>query len=40
MIPDSGHLLMLEKYPEVNQHLRELVARVRKGIAAETGASA
>jgi pimeloyl-ACP methyl ester carboxylesterase len=40
VIPDSGHLLMLEKYPEVNQHLRELVARVRKGLAAETGASA
>jgi len=40
VIPDSGHMLMLEKYPEVNQHLRELVARVRKGLAAETGASA
>ncbi len=40
VIPDSGHLLMLEKYPEVNQHLRELVARVRKSLAAEAGASA
>jgi pimeloyl-ACP methyl ester carboxylesterase len=33
IIPDSGHMVMLEKYPEVNQHLRELVGRVRKGFA-------
>jgi pimeloyl-ACP methyl ester carboxylesterase len=32
VIPDSGHMVMLEKYPEVNQHLRELVGRVRKGL--------
>ena len=36
VIPDSGHMVMLEKYPEVNQHLRELVGRVRKGIAAQS----
>ena len=36
VIPDSGHMVMLEKYPEVNQHLRELVARVRKGLVDET----
>jgi pimeloyl-ACP methyl ester carboxylesterase len=35
ILPDSGHMVMLEKYPEVNQHLRELVSRVRKGLAAE-----
>jgi pimeloyl-ACP methyl ester carboxylesterase len=32
LIPDSGHMVMLEKYPEVNQHLRELVGRVRAGL--------
>ena len=36
VIPDSGHMVMLEKYPEVNQHLRELVGRVRKGLAAQS----
>ena len=35
VIPDSGHMVMLEKYPEVNQHLRELVARVRTNLRAE-----
>jgi hypothetical protein len=25
-------MVMLEKYPEVNQHLRELVGRVRAGL--------
>ncbi len=33
LIPDSGHMVMLEKYPEVNQHLRELVGRVRAGLS-------
>jgi pimeloyl-ACP methyl ester carboxylesterase len=33
IIPDSGHMVLLEKYPEVNQHLRELVARVRQRLA-------
>ncbi len=28
-LPDTGHMLMLERYPEVNVHLRSLVARVR-----------
>ncbi|CAB4847942.1 unannotated protein [freshwater metagenome] len=36
IIPDSGHMVMLEKYPEVNQHLRELVGRVRKGLSPGT----
>jgi pimeloyl-ACP methyl ester carboxylesterase len=40
IIPDSGHMVMLERYPEVNQHLRELVSQVRKGIAAESQESA
>lgn len=40
IIPDSGHMVMLEKYPEVNQHLRELVGRVRRGIAADSGITA
>ena len=35
VIPDSGHMVMLEKYPEVNQHLRDLVRRVRQDIARE-----
>ncbi|MEI8056124.1 MAG: alpha/beta hydrolase [Actinomycetes bacterium] len=29
LVPDSGHMVMLEKYPEVNQHLRDLIVRVR-----------
>lgn len=33
-IPDSGHMVMLERYPEVNQALRELVARVRERMRA------
>jgi pimeloyl-ACP methyl ester carboxylesterase len=33
VIPDSGHMVMLEKYPEVNQHLRDLVRRVRQDMA-------
>ena len=35
VIPNGGHMVMLERYPEVNQHLRELVARVRTNMAAE-----
>ncbi len=34
VLPDTGHMLMLERYPEVNYHLRELVARVRRNVAA------
>ncbi len=33
-LPGSGHMVMLEHYPEVNQHLRELVARVRERMRA------
>ena len=39
IIPDSGHMVMLEKYPEVNQHLRELVGRVRAGLKHPEGAA-
>jgi pimeloyl-ACP methyl ester carboxylesterase len=35
VIPNSGHMVMLEKYPEVNQHLRDLVGRVRDLLRAE-----
>jgi len=35
VIPNSGHMVMLEKYPEVNQHLRDLVGRVRDNLRAE-----
>lgn len=28
-VPEAGHMVMLEQYPEVNQQLRELVRRVR-----------
>jgi pimeloyl-ACP methyl ester carboxylesterase len=31
-VPSSGHMVMLERYPEVNQQLRELIARVRAGL--------
>ena len=30
VLPHTGHMLLLERYPEVNQHLRELVGRVRR----------
>ena len=29
LLPDTGHMLMLERYPEVNSALRALVARAR-----------
>lgn len=29
VLPETGHMLMLERYPEVNQGLRDLVARIR-----------
>ncbi len=29
LLPDTGHMLMLERYPEVNQGLRDLVGRIR-----------
>ncbi len=34
-IPDSGHMVMLERYPEVNQQLRELISRVRARMGTE-----
>lgn len=30
IVPSAGHMVMLERYPEVNYHLRELAARVRR----------
>lgn len=35
ILPDTGHMLMLERYPEVNQGIRDLVARVRRNLAQE-----
>ena len=29
LLPETGHMLMLERYPEVNQGLRDLVYRIR-----------
>lgn len=31
-IPDSGHMVMMERFPDVNDQLRALVARVRKDL--------
>ncbi|MEI8082032.1 MAG: alpha/beta hydrolase [Actinomycetes bacterium] len=36
LLPDTGHMLMLERYPDVNQALRELAARVRRKVALES----
>lgn len=33
LLEDTGHMLMLERYPEVNAALRDLVRRVRAGLA-------
>lgn len=33
LLPDTGHMLMLERFAEVNHELRELVARVRRNVA-------
>jgi pimeloyl-ACP methyl ester carboxylesterase len=35
IMADSGHMLLLEHYPQVNHQLRRLVARVREELAAE-----
>ncbi|MEO6821877.1 MAG: alpha/beta hydrolase [Candidatus Nanopelagicales bacterium] len=32
-IPGSGHMVMLERYPDVNDQVRALVSRVRKDLA-------
>ena len=37
IMPDSGHMMILEHYPQVNHQLRRLVARVREELVAETG---
>jgi len=34
VLPDTGHLLELERYPEVNEEIRGLVRRVRQRISA------
>jgi pimeloyl-ACP methyl ester carboxylesterase len=33
VLPDTGHMVMLERYAEVNQALRDLVGRVRRNLA-------
>ncbi len=33
VLPDTGHMLMLERYPEVNYALRDLISRVRRNSA-------
>lgn len=35
LLPDTGHMLMLERYPEVNEHLRLLIARARRSLGSE-----
>jgi len=40
VLPDTGHMLLLERYPEVNQHLRELVGRVRRNAAVSSPGTA
>lgn len=35
-VPDSGHMVMLEQYPEVNQQLRELIRRVRARLGGDS----
>ncbi len=40
VLPGTGHMIMLERYPEVNQALRELAGRVRRNLAAAAAAAA
>jgi pimeloyl-ACP methyl ester carboxylesterase len=40
IIPDSGHMMILENYEQVNHQLRALVRRVRADLAAPAGARA
>ncbi len=35
VVPDAGHMVMIEKHDEVDVHLRALLARVRRDIAAD-----
>lgn len=40
VIPDTGHLVMLERYTEVNARIRDLVSRVRRNVSADDVATA
>jgi hypothetical protein len=40
IMPDSGHMMILEHYEQVNHQLRRLVERVRAELAAEAAATA
>ena len=33
LLPDTGHMLMLERHDQVSAGLRALVGRVRRGLA-------
>ena len=33
-LADTGHMLMMERYADVNQVIRDLVIRVRRGLSA------
>lgn len=35
VIPDAGHMVLIEKHDEVDEHLLDLLARVRRDIAAD-----
>lgn len=37
LLPDTGHMLMLERFAEVNRHLHYLLDRVGAGLAARAG---
>lgn len=39
LLPDTGHMLELERYEEVDRHLRDLLARVRRHLARGEDAS-
>ncbi|HEX6888450.1 MAG TPA: alpha/beta hydrolase, partial [Candidatus Nanopelagicales bacterium] len=40
IIPDSGHMMVLEHYPQVNAQLRALVARVHEELARDAAQEA
>ena len=40
IMPDSGHMMILEHYPQVNHQLRRLVERVRDELAGEAAGEA
>ena len=39
IVPDSGHMLTLEKHQEVDEHLLTLLERVRRDIGSGAGAA-